>query len=90
MCINYQGFIDVLMLLQASSEHTKMQQEDGDSVTDRAMNENHQKSRQADRDPKGERAGGSFPMTGAQLFDLQDKVSRCKLLNSSATPKSPR
>ncbi len=56
ICIRYQGSLDVLILLQASPEQTKKQQEDAD----RAMKENHQKSVTV-------RAGESVAMTGVQL-----------------------
>jgi hypothetical protein len=67
--MHYRGSLDVFILLQASPEQTKMQQEDAE----RAMKENHQKNRKGPQEPKERegseagRAGKSFAMMGAQM-----------------------
>jgi len=49
MCGQYQGSLDVIVLLQASPEKkTKKQQEDAD----RAMERNHEKNLQGEQEPK--------------------------------------
>jgi hypothetical protein len=48
-CRHYQGSLDVIVLLQASPEQTKKQQEDAD----RAMENEHEKNRQGEQEPKG-------------------------------------
>jgi hypothetical protein len=64
MCRHYQGSLDVtvtIVLLQASPEQTKEQQEDAD----RAMENNHEKNRQGEEEPKerdGSEAGRELPV----------------------------
>jgi len=80
MCRHYQGSLDVIVLLQASPEQTKKQQEDAD----RAMENEHDKNRQGEQEAKerdGSEAGRELPapqerksgsgkaMTGQQLCE---------------------
>ena len=63
MCRHYQGSLDVIVtivLLQASPDQTKKQQEDAD----RAMENEHEKDRQGEQEPKerdGSEAGRELP-----------------------------
>jgi hypothetical protein len=60
MCRHYQGSLDVIVVMQASLEQTKKQQENAD----RAMEKNHEKNRQGEQEPKerdGTEAGTGLP-----------------------------
>ena len=68
MCRHYQGSLDVIVLLQASPDQTKTQQEDAD----RAMEKNHEKNRQGEQESK-ERDGSE---TGRERpVPLENKMS---------------
>jgi hypothetical protein len=61
MCRHYRGSLDVIVLLQASPEQTKKQQQDAD----RAMENNQEKNRQGEQDAKerdGREAGRELPV----------------------------
>ncbi len=60
MCGHYQRSVDVIDLLQASPAQTKKQQEDAD----RAMENEHEKNRPGEQEPKerdGSEAGRELP-----------------------------
>ena len=88
--MQYEVSLDVIVLLQASPEQTKKQQEDAD----RAMENNHEKNRQGEQEPKDRddsEAGRELPvpqehksvsgkaMTGQRLrlMETQRKLARC-------------
>ena len=84
MCRHYQGSLDVIgpiVLLQASPEQTKKQQEDADRVTENDHEKNRQGGEQEPKEREGSEAGRELPvpqerksgsgkaMTGQQLFE---------------------
>ena len=102
MCRHYQGSLDVIVtivLLQASPEQTKKQQEDADRV----MENKHEMNRQSEQEPKerdGSEAGRELPapqerkswsgkaMTGQQLCEAARDGDAAKVgtLLSIVTP----
>jgi ubiquitin C len=84
LCRHYQGSLDVIVtivLLQASPEQTKKQQEDADRVTENDHEKNRQGGEQEPKEREGSEAGRELPvpqerksgsgkaMTGQQLWE---------------------
>ena len=61
MCRNYKGSLDVILLLQASSEQTKTQQEDADRAMENEHEKNNRQGEQESKERDGSEAGRELP-----------------------------